>query len=396
MTSHTFLSDVPCAFFCLWLFCLIGLFAPATAQQTVIKPGQMWLDTKGEHINAHGGGILFHERTYYWYGEHKVGGAPGNKAQVGVHVYSSKDLYNWTDEGIALEVSSNPDSDIAKGCVLERPKVIFNAKTKKFVMWFHLELKGRGYSSARSGIAVADNVTGPFTFVRSIRPNAGHWPQNVTPEEKDPKSIARTKAEKEKFSGGPSDKHKQFNILGSHMEGGQMARDMTLFVDDDGKAYHLYSSEHNSTLHISLLTDDYLDHAGSYVRVFPFRWMEAPAICKHEGRYYLIASGCTGWSPNAARSAVADNIFGPWEELENPCMGVNPQNQLGPEKTFGGQSTFILPVEGKPGAFIAMFDIWRPKDPITGTYVWLPIQFEGDRFKIEWMDEWDLSVFLHR
>jgi len=35
-----------------------------------------------------------------------------------------------------------------------------------------------------------------------------------------------------------------------------MAREMTLFVDDDGKAYHIYSSEENSTTHISLLTDD--------------------------------------------------------------------------------------------------------------------------------------------
>ena len=260
-------------------------------------------------------------------------------------------------------------------------------------MWFHLELKGEKYRAARSGIAVADKVTGPYTYVRSIRPNAGHWPKNVTPEDKDPASIKRTKAKNDKFSGGPTDKHKQFNILGSHMEGGQMARDMTLFVDDDGKAYQLYSSEHNSTLHISLLTDDYLDHAGSYVRVFPFRWMEAPAICKRKGKYYFIASGCTGWSPNATRAACADSIFGPWKELGNPCVGINPEKGLGPEKSFGGQSTFILPVQGKEDAFIAMFDIWQPRDAIDGRYVWLPIQFTEEAFKIEWMTPWDMSFF---
>ena len=374
------------------LFALISAFASAYAERTQFTPDTVWPDDKGVHINAHGGGILFKDNTYYWYGEHKIEGKAGNYAHVGVHVYLSQDLYNWKDEGIALEVSKDPNSDITKGCILERPKVIYNAHTEKYVMWFHLELKGQGYSAARMGVAVADQPTGPFTFIRSFRPNAGHWPQNVTAADKDPESIERTKAER-KFVGGPSPKHEKFNILGAHMEDGQMARDMTLFVDDDGKAYHLYSSEHNSTLHISLLTDDYLDHAGTYVRVFPFRWMEAPAICKYNGKYYLIASGCTGWRANAARSAVADNIFGPWEELGNPCEGINPHKDAGPETTFGGQSTFILPVNGKPGAFIAMFDTWRPQDAITGGYIWLPIQFEDDQFKIQWMDEWDLTFF---
>ena len=360
---------------------------------TTFKPGKIWPDDQGVHINAHGGGVMHHDGTYYWFGEHKVAGGAGNRAQVGVHVYSSKDLTNWKDEGIALKVSDDPSSDIVRGCIIERPKVIYNAKTNKFIMWFHLELKGQGYHAARSGIAVADKPCGPYTYIRSIRPNAGVWPQNVTPEQKDPASIARTRAEKEQFSGGPTPKHAQFNILGSHVEGGQMARDMNLFVDDDGKAYHLYSSEHNSTLHISLLTDDYLDHAGIYTRNFPFRWMEAPALCKRGNQYYLIASGCTGWAPNAARAAVADSILGPWQELANPCIGVNPQNEMGPEKTFGGQSTCIFPVQGKEGAYIAMFDIWHPEDAIDGRYVWLPVTFNESGLQIQWKDAWDLSLF---
>jgi len=358
-----------------------------------IGSGSIWEDDNGIHINAHGGGILFHKETYYWFGEHKVEGKAGNKAHVGVHVYTSQNLYNWSDKGIALRVSDDPESDIAKGCVLERPKVIYNAKTKKFVMWFHLELKGNVYKSARSGIATADKATGPYTFIRSIRPNAKHWPKNVKPEHKNMASLERTQKENDQFSGGPTVKHEKFNILGSHYQNGQMARDMTLFVDDNGKAYHIYSSEHNSTLHISQLTDDYLDYTGSYVRVFPFRWMEAPAICKRRGKYYILASGCTGWSPNAARSAVADHIFGPWKELGNPCIGINPINNLGPEKTFGGQSTFILPVQGKKDAFIAMFDIWCPGNAIDGRYIWLPMQFTDSGFNILWRDQWQLSFF---
>jgi hypothetical protein len=158
-------------------------------------------------------------------------------------------------------------------------------------------------------------------------------------------------------------------------------------------AYHIHASEENRTLHIAQLSDDYLSFSGVYARAFPDASNEAPAICKHNGNYYMIASGCTGWAPNAARSAVAKNILGPWKSLGNPCKGVNPHNTVGPEKTFGGQSTYILPIRDKEGAFIAMFDVWTPGNPIDGRYIWLPVRFEDKRIIIEWQDEWDLSIF---
>ena len=45
-----------------------------------------------------------------------------------------------------------PQSEITKGCILERPKVIYNTKTGKFVMWFHLELKGRDTAPRAAGL----------------------------------------------------------------------------------------------------------------------------------------------------------------------------------------------------------------------------------------------------
>src|ERR1700689_591503 len=93
------------------------------------NPGEVWRDDKGVAINAHGGGILLYQGAWYWFGEHKVAGKLGNTAQVGVHVYSSRDLYNWKDEGIALAVSDDPQSEITRGCILERPKVVFNQRT---------------------------------------------------------------------------------------------------------------------------------------------------------------------------------------------------------------------------------------------------------------------------
>ena len=119
-----------------------GDYQHADTQRKTIDSGKLWPDNNGHHVNAHGGGVLKHGDTYYWFGEHKS--ATTSDALVGVTCYSSKDLVNWTDEGVALQVSDERGSDIERGCILERPKVVYNAKTKKFVMWFHLELKGQG------------------------------------------------------------------------------------------------------------------------------------------------------------------------------------------------------------------------------------------------------------
>ena len=357
--------------------------AETPIKHTSFRPGEIWTDNNGAHINAHGGGILYDKGTYYWYGEHKVEGDAGNYAQVGVHCYSSKDLYNWKDEGIALKVVEGDHSHpIAKGCILERPKVVYNKKTGKYVMWFHLELKGKGYGSAYAGVATAAKPTGPFKFLKAGRVNPGKWPLNM---DKKDQTMETFKGVPGLTSSALPEGVRSEDMFKKDFEKGQMSRDMTIFVDDDGKAYHIYSSEENSTTHIAELTPDYTGHTGKFVRAFPGRFMEAPAIFKHKGKYYFIASGCTGWAPNAARSAVAKNIAGPWTELKNPCVG--PKAGI----TFGGQSTFILPVQGKPGKFIFMADIWRPQNAIDGRYMWLPIQFDGDQIKLEWKDEWTLK-----
>ena len=358
------------------------LSSKASSETDTFVPGACWPDNHGIHINAHGGGILYDNGKYYWYGEHKTEGEAGNVANAGVHCYSSKDLYHWTDEGIVLTVMPDSSgSDIEKGCILERPKVIKNAKTGKYVMWFHLEPKGKGYKGALSGVAVSDKATGPFLYLRSVRPNAGSFPVNVQDVHK-----RASKATGRTFDGGSLPEHvDSLNILGRDFETGQMARDMNLFVDDDGKAYHIYSSEENSTLHIAELTDDYLNHSGKYKRCFAGRFMEAPVLFKKDNKYYLMMSGCTGWAPNAARSAVADSVMGTWKELGNPCIGEDA------ETTFHSQSTFVLPVHGAKDQFIYMGDRWNPSNAVDGRYIWLPIEFSNDKFTIRWHNKWHFN-----
>ncbi len=312
----------------------IALLGRTQAQttQSVIKPGERWLDNHGEVINAHGGGLLFANDTYYWFGEKR-----GRVASEGVNVYASKDLIHWKNEGLALAQSQEPASDITIGCLMERPKVIYNPQTKQYVMWFHLELAGKGYDAARAGVAVSATPTGPYQFVSSFRPN------------------------------------------------GNMSRDMTLFVDEDGSAYQMYSSRDNYDLRVVKLTDDYLTATTQDSLLFSSH-REAPALFKRNNRYYLITSGCTGWDPNEASVHEASSIFGPWKLLGDPMQGPSAKT------TFGGQSTYVQPIHGKPDAFLFMADRWNPKDLKDSRYLWLPVFFEKDQPIIRWTDQWNLNA----
>ena len=75
----------------------------------------------------------------------------------------------------------------------------------------------------------------------------------------------------------------------------------------------------------------------------------------------------------------ASSIWGPWTQHPNPCIGPNA------DKTFGGQSTFILPLGNDQYLFMA--DIWRPKHPSDARYIWLPIEFEEEKPVIKWQEQ---------
>lgn len=357
----------------MWLVLVVSTFADGIRVQNQFAPGKIWEDTDGHPINAHGGGILFHEGVYYWYGEAKTGRTflpdcnkswGGTRVDVtGVSCYSSTNLYDWKNEGLALKAELDaPEHDLHPSKVLERPKVIYNRAAKEFVMWMHID--SQDYAAARVGVAVSSKPTGPFRYLESFRPDVGVWPKNATQEEKNASNT---------------------NVFARDFKKGQMARDMTVFVDDDGKAYLFYASEENATMHVSLLTPDYHHTAGKYTRIFIDRSMEAPAVFKHSGKYYIIASGCTAWAPNAARMGVADSILGPWQELSNPCVGSDA------DKTFNSQSAFVLPIQGREDFFVFVADRWNQWDLPASRYVWLPLEFSAKgNFALSWHDAWQL------
>lgn len=316
---------------------------------SMFRPGEPWLDIAGSPIQAHGGCILYENGTYYWFGENKDGenyldlgkGFLHRVDVIGISCYSSTDLLNWKNEGLVLRAEpENPQSDLHPSKVLERPKVLRNHTTGKYVLFTHVDTAD--YEYARVGIAVSNTPAGRYEYLGSVQPN------------------------------------------------GRDSRDMTVFQDDDGAVYLYFASEWNKTLHIIKLDDEYLRPTEVEATAFVNGSREAPAVFKRHGKYYIVSSGCTGWDPNQAEIAVAPSPLGPWEVLGNPCLG--PEAEI----TFHAQSTFVFPVAYKEDAFIAMFDRWNKHNLRDSRYVWLPVKFEDDQPKIHWHDKWDLSVFSRR
>lgn len=326
-----------------------------------IQSGMIWRDTEGEVIQAHGGGVLYHSGTYYWYGENKAGPTyqpderyPARVDVIGVSCYSSANLVVWENRGVALPFSADITSDLHPSRVVERPKVIFNESTKKFVMWMHID--SAMYDAARAGVAVSDSPDGPFEYKGSFQPHRAE------------------------------------------------SRDLTVFKDDDGVGYLIYSSEDNMVTHISELNATYTGVNRGFHRVFINLQREAPAVFKHEGLYFILTSGCSGWWPNAAQVHVAQAMAGPWKSLGNPCRSSNVTMR---ETTFESQGNYVLPLPQKPGQFIFMADRWNEHHLGHSRYVWLPMnvsvppagspqlenasaedRMQWTRVSIQWKDAW--------
>jgi len=83
-------------------------------------------DNEGNRIQAHGGQIQKIGKTYYWVGEDKTNGV----YPIGVHLYSSMDLYNWRSEGIVLQTAPNAAAYDAK---VTGPGSVFNNYTAKSI-----------------------------------------------------------------------------------------------------------------------------------------------------------------------------------------------------------------------------------------------------------------------
>lgn len=341
-----------------------------------IYPGRVWLDTKKERIQAHGAGMFYENGIYYWYGEDKSHTRKKGKLWTwGIRCYASKDLCNWKDLGHIIELEpENKESIFHPNRRMDRPHIIKNQKTGKYVLWL------KYCDKAHFAILTSDSLLGPYYLE-----NAFFQPY------------------------------------------GRKAGDFDLAVDEaTGKGYLYVELDHKDVV-VCRLTEDYLDvtmeQAAAYTGLKPPFAREGVTHFVHHGKHYLLTSGMTGYVPNPSEIAMAEDFMGPFRVLGNPHM------QDESSASFNSQASFAFRIGGTE-QIVVMADRWVPeyvmtkekydsfvraiysrydkslkasvkdmlamlRSPMMGSantsiadYVWLPVSFEGDMPRLYWKESW--------
>lgn len=363
----------------------IMLVQPNPQPYISIKPGQIWLDTNGKPIQAHGFQVMEKDGTYYWYGENKEFTTRGSHIWTyGIRCYRSTDLYNWEDCGLIIQPDTTDYlSPLHYSQNLDRPHIIHCQKTGKYVCWIK-SMDEDGYFV----ILQADDLLGPYEYVRSLKP--------------------------EGFGVG----------------------DFDLYVDPEtGKGYVWFERPHWELI-CADLTDDYTNvtpiYSSHFVGKRPPYTREAPAHFVHQGKHFMFTSGTTGYYPNVSMIASFKDYHGKYQDLGNP----HPTDKW--NHSFCSQITDVVKVSGKKDLYVAVADRWMPQiantsepaeeakrmipkyrnhqpfdkdfvDPqpkdkrnevrtgwdvtYNATYVFLPIAFKNGIPQIEWKDEWRIEDY---
>jgi hypothetical protein len=307
---------------------LMAGFLARGADLPVIRPGDVWPDDRGEHVQAHGGGILQYDGVYYWFGEDRT--RTNTRVKRFVACYSSTNLAQWTFRGQVVQ-QIDPDN-LGRGWVLERPKVYHNQKTGKFVMYAHLD--SPNYTLASVAVFTCDTVDGNYQYLKHFRP-LNHE-----------------------------------------------SRDIGQFIDDDGTAYLIFE-DRPFGFRIAKLSDDYLT-VEKEVCLIP-EHLEGGALVHYQGLYYVIGSHLTGWDPNPNVYATAKSLAGPWSEFKN--IAPPETRTYGCQSTM-----MLKVTGTKNTTVIFMGDIWRPAAQWDSRYLWMPLEIGGGKLSLPEPKPWTLDL----
>lgn len=304
-------------------------------QLSRFTPGVEWLDTDGNLIEAHTGGMYQEGDTYYWVGANWQG-VYGFRA---FNLYASKNLQDWEFRKTLLE----PSDDLPANHEVARPKILYNELTSSYVMWFKRKNYRATPNDVRAGVAVSESLEGPWTYLTDF------------------------------YLGD------QYNTA-----------DFSLWQEPDGSAYIAASSpnalggEYMRRIVMFRLTKDYRSAEPEPAYVGPVDGREGPAVFEREGVYYLVTSGTSGWEANQGMYRTAPAITGPWSELR----------LLGDETTYGSQPDFVFAVQGSARTtYVYAGGRHIRADLGSSTYVWLPCKFSDDAsLTLDYYASWSLDV----
>ena len=267
------------------------------------------LDTNGNKIQCHGSSIINVNGTYFWYGENKDG-ITGNSLDPksdckywhhGVKLYSSNDLLSWKDEGFVIEESDDINNPFHPKNIMDRPHIIYNKKTKKYVMWTKSGFE-KDFGTCSFAICVSDSIKS-MKYIKMI---------NLYPH----------------FAG-------DFDIF-----------------EYKNKAYIVFASPHTKMV-IRELNDDYTDVTDVYSEHLPKPYppyvREAPCVFEKDGRLFMLTSGTTGYYPNDTICYDITSIHGRWRYVNRPCK--EDEKKI----SYNLQFSSVLKVDD---AYIAIGDRW--------------------------------------
>ena len=344
-----------------------------------IRPGKDWFDTDGKRIQAHGGSILYAEGKFWWYGENKegvTGRATGNVCPFwhhGVKLYSSDDLMNWKDEGFAVRESNDPNNPFYPTRIMDRPHILFNRRTEKYVLW--AKTSKAGFDECAFSVCVGKDLH-ELSFSHVVVPSP------------------------------------------------HRAGDFDLFETEDD-AYIVFENPHTEMV-CRKLTEDYLglqeERSSHLAAECPPFVREAPAVFVRGGRRFLLTSGTTGYYPNPTKAHEMSELRGKWRELGLACENDKNRN------SFHAQFSSVFRHPFIPDLYIALGDRWIrdlpedlpdmeevfyslfTQDPAKrreidlsaltddntseANYVWLPLRFRADGTPyLRWVREWSPDKF---
>jgi len=307
------------------LLVLTACVTAKTGGWVTIKNGGLWYDTDGNVVQAHGAGFLRVGDTWYMIGEDR-----SQSWNPDVNMYSSKDLQTWKFEGKVIE-NGVTHPGLGTERFIERPKIMYNKKTHKYVIWCHWE--GKNYGASEAAVFYSDKITGPYTFHKGERPL------------------------------------------------GIKSRDCNVFVDNDGTAYFVSTIEENQHLGFFRLSDDYLD-AVECTQLFKGQRREAPAMVRVDDTYYMLSSACTGWEPNQCKLATSSRMTRDWSGLTD----------IGDRIAYDTQAASILTVKGtKQTTYLYVGDRWMDPDLPNSKTIIFPITFKDGKCDFTYREEFQIN-----
>jgi len=309
------------------LVLFLAFSTAAQAQQwTRIENGRLWTDTNGNSVQAHGGNFLQVGDVWYLVGEDRT-----DSWNPDVNLYSTRDFRQWKFEGKIIGNGVTTPL-LGRTRMIERPKLMRCPKTGKFVVWCHWEAKDYGASEA--AVFQSDSVGGPYQLVWAGRPM------------------------------------------------GVKSRDCNVFVDTDGAAYFISTTNENQDLGLFALSDDYT-RAISHTPLLIGQRREAPALAHVDSLYYMISSACTGWVPNQAQLTVSATVGDGWQV---------PQ-PIGDNVAYRTQASSILRIEGTEAtAYIYVGDRWMDPDLPSSKIIMFPIELRDGQVTFEYRDKWEIDL----